>query len=197
VASNWREPWRAAAKTAAERLGLQTTNHGDVTGSVEGLPVAVFVQESGTGVSTPIGTVFQVGLPGWPTTAGLDFWPGRTRFRHWPMFRSRYIRFNDPNWDKAFTVRARDPATVRLHLDQECRDLIAAHTEKVRGIGPIATGENYWLTSGEVITVRGTQSLYQIRQGLLQSSINAVVTSPDVITKVMQRMIDLAKAITR
>jgi len=113
------------------------------------------------------------------------------------MFRSRYIRFNDPNWDKAFTVRARDPATVRLHLDQECRDLIAAHTEKVRGIGPIATGENYWLTSGEVITVRGTQSLYQIRQGLLQSSINAVVTSPDVITKVMQRMIDLAKAITR
>lgn len=179
--SGWASFWLSAFQDYFRREGFAPR----ITGSVEGLPVQYGWYSSQTVVQTR----FSVALPGWPTDAGLSL---RLRRRQggsrasrlssqtmdWPMFRNRYVWFDDADWDDAFAVKADEPDTIRLHLDRERRALIKSYIDEVR-----ETGQNlYSISNGQLLSGYGGESL---------------VMSPNVIVPAVRRMVVHAKAIVQ
>ena len=111
--------WKKSVDEAAELLGGRAVGGRDpkLVASVDGFPIEVRMMD----LDRKIIERFQVSLPGWPTTTGLELRSNWLR----PVFRSRYIWFDDPDWDDRFKVKAKDPDTVRLHLTRERRAAIA------------------------------------------------------------------------
>lgn len=114
--------WKKSADEAAELLGgsAEGGRHPKLVASVDGFPIEVKMM-AGDAKGHIVRDGFQVAFPGWPTTTGLKLRSALPR----PMFRSRYIWFDDPDWDDRFKVKAKDPDTVRLHLTRERRAAIA------------------------------------------------------------------------
>jgi hypothetical protein len=118
--SRAQKSWKSLADEASELLGgsAEGGRRPKLVASVDGFSIEVKLIGSDDGHQ--IGERFQVSLPGWPTTSGLKLRSGSGR-----LFRSRYIRFDDPDWDDRFKVKAKDSETVRLHLTRERRAAIA------------------------------------------------------------------------
>lgn len=167
--------WRLAVSEAAIRLGGRTEGvlWPKLEASVDGFEVAVWRTLGDAGYADR--TEFMVWLSGWPTTSGLDLRPTLRSILRWPIIRERYIWFDDPDWDGAFVVRARDAQMVRLHLDAQRRAAVKLWFERgLHGFGGPGKVEG-----GRVVA-------YQ----------HEVIRDPEVIVRNVQELVKLAKLFT-
>lgn len=197
----YRARFESVADDAARRIGFDRVDDLRLEGRVLGLPLAVFVETTGSemgGSSTH--TVFLLSLSGWPaecelvvrpirdsaSKAGLPVPDGWPRWRRWPLLRRRYVWFGDPSWDDAFIVQAGDPDIARLQLDARRRAAIMAKASEVRRK---FAGRGDWRTDG-------WQWHYTIERGRLRSVYQTDVPSPDRMATIVEDMADLARTLT-
>ncbi|MGI9648048.1 MAG: hypothetical protein ACR2OI_05970 [Acidimicrobiia bacterium] len=184
---------------AAERTGLEKVEErkaSKLEGVIDGIPVAVHIHNTG-GESSVTTTRFEALLGGWPEEAGLSVWARPSRLRHRRPFRSRFVWFDDPAWDRSFAVKADRPDTVLIQFGTQRRATFREFVDKVKESIDFPINEAYSLTTGQVKTQRSPQHLYRIENGLLFTGFGGVVAFPDLIVSVVEDLVALAGELTR
>lgn len=153
MVSKQQEMWAAAAEEASDLFGgsAEGGRNPSLSATVGGFPIEARLVALDQGGHKP-GCSYVLTLPGWPAATGLNLrsnWP-RARFR------SRYVWFDDPDWDDFFKVKAKDPGTVRIQLTRERRAAfkkwIESHCHEGGLLGPVIEEGQFKATRVGLIT---------------------------------------------